>query len=248
MFNKKWVVGNWKMNGRQHSNHDFLNKLIKLPEQNRVQVGLAVPYVYLPQAVLTCQNSMLMLGAQNLSQFNQDGAFTGEVSAHMLQDIGAVFTLVGHSERRQYFVENNQQIVQKLQSARESNLLPILCVGESLEQRKKEQEREIVQSQLSVLDEIDLEQMVVAYEPVWSIGTGLVANLEQIAQMHQFIYEQLLLKKKNTVSIRVLYGGSVGERNVTDVFSVPNVDGALIGGASLKFDSFAAIVKASYDL
>lgn len=248
MFNKKWIVGNWKMNGRQKSNRLLLDSLAKLPEAENVLVGLAVPCVYLSQAVDVCRGSSLIVGAQNVSQFDQDGAFTGEVSAQMLADIGASFTLVGHSERRQYFSESHQNIVQKLKSAVEAKLCPILCVGESLAEREDDQADSVVAAQLSVLDEVCLEQVIVAYEPVWAIGTGLVANLEQIAQMHQFIYGQLLLKKKNTASIRVLYGGSVSDKNAADILSVPNVDGALVGGASLKFDSFAFIVEASRDL
>lgn len=248
MFNKKWVVGNWKMNGRQGGNAALLNNLAKLSEEADALVGLAVPYVYLPQAVSICQGSPLFLGAQNVSQFQEDGAFTGEVSAQMLGDVGASFTLIGHSERRQYFAEDNQIIAQKLQSALDSQLVSILCVGESLVEREGGNESAVVRDQLSVLDEVDLDSLIIAYEPVWAIGTGLVANLEQIAQMHQFIYDQLLLKKKNTASIRVLYGGSVSDKNAADIFSVPNVDGALVGGASLKFDSFAAIVEASRGL
>lgn len=248
MFKKKWVVGNWKMNGRQSVNTVFLSSLAKLSKEIDSLVGLAVPYVYLPQATSLCQESPLFLGAQNVSQYAEDGAFTGEVSAQMLADIGASFTLVGHSERRQYFAENNQNIVKKLQASLGSQLFPILCVGESLAEREGGHAEAVVRSQLSVLGEVNLNSLIIAYEPVWAIGTGLVANLEQIAQMHQFIYGQLLLKKKNTASIRVLYGGSVSDKNAADIFSVPNVDGALVGGASLKFDSFAAIVEASRGL
>lgn len=247
MLKEKLILGNWKMNGREETVHSFLAQIISLSCPIQTQVGIAFPSVYLSIAKQITQNSEITIGAQNLSQFSQDGAYTGEVSALMLKDLHLNFTLIGHSERRQYFNESNQQITDKLNNAYQNNLLPILCVGENLEARESNVENRIISEQLSVLDNLiqNDRPIIIAYEPIWAIGTGKVASVEQIEKMHQYVYEQLLSKGANPANIRILYGGSVNAENASTIFSLPKVSGALIGGASLKVEDFTKIIKAT---
>lgn len=163
----------------------------------------------------------------------------------MLADLGVQFVLLGHSERRQYFGEDNETLSAKLDNALAAGLIPILCVGETLAQRQAAQEQAVVAEQLSVLRGKAMPHIAVAYEPVWAIGTGQVASAEQIADMHAFIYAELLSFANKSANIRTLYGGSVNAQNAQTILPLPNVDGALVGGASLQADSFAAIVQAA---
>lgn len=249
IWNKKWVVGNWKMNGRLSQNTELLHHLQQIPEASNVFTGIAAPFVYLPQIQQLTQNTKqhFEVFAQDVSRFANNGAYTGEISAQMLQDIGIQATLIGHSERSIYFNESNNDRRAKLENAQAANLQTLLCVGESLEQRENGQEKETVAAQLAVLSDLESQNIAVAYEPLWAIGTGKTANNEQIAQMHEFIYQEILSLCGNNANIRVLYGGSVNDKNAAEIFSVPHVDGALVGGASLKHDSFAAIIKAAQE-
>lgn len=248
IWQKKWVFGNWKMNGSLSQNQDLLNHFSSLPEHHRVLVGIAAPFAYLFQV---CQaekkSNQLVACAQDVSKFAQAGAFTGEVAASMLQDLGIRFSLVGHSERGIYFQEGNEENLQKMQNLLEQGITPILCVGENLAEREAGKEKDVVSHQLSILKNLGLKEVAVAYEPVWAIGTGKVATTEQIAQMHEFIYQNILSFSDEGVNIRVLYGGSVNDGNVADIFSVPFVDGALVGGASLKANAFTAIINAAQE-
>ena len=242
-WQQPWIIGNWKMNGRRSSTAAFAQAWAaqRLPEN--VSTGIAAPLPYLLD--LKKAAPALPVGAQDVSHFDKDGAFTGETSAAMLADLGAQFVLLGHSERRQYFGENNETLSAKLNNALAAGLIPILCVGETLAQRQAAQEQAVVADQLSVLRGKAMPHIAVAYEPVWAIGTGQVASAEQIADMHAFIYAELLSFTNKSANIRALYGGSVNAQNAQTILNLPNVDGALVGGASLQTDSFAAIVQAA---
>ena len=242
-WQQPWIIGNWKMNGRRSSTAAFAQAWAaqRLPEN--VCTGIAAPLPYLLD--LKQAAPALPVGAQDVSRFDKDGAFTGETSAAMLADLGAQFVLLGHSERRQYFGENNETLSAKLDNALAAGLTPILCVGETLAQRQAAQEQAVVAEQLSVLRGKVMPHIAVAYEPVWAIGTGQVASPEQIADMHAFIYAELLSFTNKSANIRALYGGSVNAQNAQTILNLPNVDGALVGGASLQTDSFAAIVQAA---
>lgn len=244
MWQQPWIIGNWKMNGRREKIMSFTQTWAtqRLPEN--IVIGIAAPLPYLNDFRQNTLDS-LHLGGQDVSQFDTDGAFTGETSAGMLADIGARFVLLGHSERRQYFGESNQLLSKKLANAAAAGLIPILCVGETLAERQAGQEQTIVANQLSILRNTCPAQIAVAYEPVWAIGTGQVAAPEQIATMHAFIYAELLSFTGGNANIRALYGGSVNPQNAQTILALPNVDGALVGGASLQADSFAAIAQAA---
>lgn len=244
---KKWVLGNWKMNGRLQNNRELLSQLRQMPVHPDVATGVAVPSIYIMDALQDATDCLV--GAQDVSQFPQDGAYTGEVSAAMLQDIGCQFALIGHSERRQYFKESEAVLAQKFTNAVNAGVLPVLCVGESLAERELGHAEAVVGAQLAWLQGVPLldKQLVIAYEPVWAIGTGVVATIEQIAQMHTFIQQHVLSLLDNGVSIRLLYGGSVNADNCAAIFAVKHVDGALVGGASLKYDSFAHIITAAIE-
>lgn len=242
---QKWVLGNWKMNGRLATNEALLSQLGQIDSNDKVAVGVAVPSVYLLPSLQAAQN--VLIGSEDVSRFAADGAYTGEISAAMLADIGAQFTLIGHSERRQYFAEDETVLAQKYAHAVAAGVLPVLCVGETLEQREAGQAEAVVAGQLAWLKEASLlnQTVLVAYEPVWAIGTGVVASIDQIAQMHTFIQEHVLSLVGNAANIRLLYGGSVNAENCAAIFAVAHVDGALVGGASLKADSFANIITAA---
>ena len=218
MWDQKWVIGNWKMNGRLQNNNALMHRFRIMPTAERVLIGLAAPTVYLLQlhnAMQIVLNNRILTCAQDVSRFPGNGAYTGEVSAEMLADIGTDIVLIGHSERSLYFGEKNE-----------------------IQRRKME-------NQLSILQGLNTKNIAVAYEPVWAIGTGKVATVEQIADMHAFIYKEILSLCGSDVKIRALYGGSVKADNAADIFAVPHVDGALVGGASLSYDSFAAIINAA---
>ena len=246
MWQRKWVLGNWKMNGRLATIRTLLTELLpQIHDAQQVQLGVAVPTVYLQEVTECLSGSRIWSGAEDVSQFANDGAYTGETSAAMLADVGARFALVGHSERRQYFNEGNAVLRQKYQHCLSERVLPILCIGETLAEREAGQDEAVVAQQLAILADLSLDSVVVAYEPVWAIGTGQVATVAQIAAMHAFIYSQILSLCGAGVKIRVLYGGSVNAQNAADILAVAHVDGALVGGASLQPDSFAAIIQAA---
>ncbi|MDF7675536.1 triose-phosphate isomerase [Neisseriaceae bacterium ESL0693] len=246
MWQQKWVLGNWKMNGRQYANQALLTELSQSANENpHVYSGIAVPAVYTAQALACAAGSALAIGVQDVSRFADDGAFTGEISAAMFADIGVAFALIGHSERRQYFQEDNAVLVQKLRHCQAAQLLPVLCVGETLDQREAGQAEAVVAAQLALLADLSWQHVAIAYEPVWAIGTGKIPTTAQIAQMHGFIYRQILSLCGEDVKIRVLYGGSVNATNAAEILAVDHVDGALVGGASLHADSFAAIIQAA---
>ncbi len=248
MWDRKWVVGNWKMNGLLQNNNALVHKLRAFPAVANVFIGISPPTVYLLQvhnAVQIVLNNLISVCAQDVSRFPGNGAYTGEVSAEMLKDVGVELVLIGHSERSLYFNEKNDLQRQKIENVLKVGLIPLLCVGESAKEREDGREKEAVAYQLSVFKGLKLKNIAVAYEPVWAIGTGKVATTDQIADMHAFIHREILSLCGEGAKIRILYGGSVNAKNAAEIFSVPYVDGALVGGASLTYDSFTAIIEAA---
>ncbi len=241
------VAGNWKMHGSRASVEALLGALVgsELP----AQVGVAVcpTYVHLAQAQTLTAGSAVALGAQDCSHM-QSGAFTGEVSAEMLADMGCRWVILGHSERRQYHAESDDLVAAKLGAAVQAGLAPIVCVGETREQREAGEAETVVGRQLqgALAEQVSLSDLVIAYEPVWAIGTGLTATPEQAQDMHAFIRGQLGgISAVDAEAIRILYGGSVKPGNAQDLFARLDIDGALVGGAALVAEDFLAIIRAA---
>lgn len=241
------VIGNWKMNGSTGANSQLLSALVKQfsAEEAGANCVICAPFVYIAQLrEFIDVSSALQLGAQDVS-VHLDGAYTGEVSAAMLADIGCSYVIIGHSERREYHQESSLLVAQKALALLQNELTPVICVGETLEQKQSEQTLKVIDEQLlavkNVLGDKGLSRCVIAYEPVWAIGTGLTATPEQAQAVHQFIREQL---GDAASHISVLYGGSVKPDNAKALFEQPDIDGALVGGASLKAKDFFDIVSA----
>jgi triosephosphate isomerase len=245
---QKIVAGNWKMNKNIDEAMELVIDLQDFEEQfsKDVKVVLAPPALYLASLALI-ESEFFELSAQNCSE-HANGAYTGEISAPMLKAMNIPYCIVGHSERRQYFHETDAIIAKKVDACLAQNISPIFCCGEQLEQRNAEKHFETVEQQVSyALYHLSAEQMknvVIAYEPVWAIGTGVTASNEQAEEMHAFIRESLTKKYGEEVaqSISILYGGSVNAANSKELFACPNVDGGLVGGASLKAKDFAQII------
>ena len=246
----KLVIGNWKMHGGLRNNEALLQALTDgtktMPAGLRV--GLCVPFPYLAQAQTLLSGSRIEWGAQDVSS-HVEGAYTGEVSAPMIADFGTRYAIVGHSERREYHREGAILVAEKAERALEAGLTPIVCVGETKEEREFEFTERVLRAQLdAVLDRLTLEQaasLVLAYEPVWAIGSGSSASCEDVHHVHRFLRDRLAEKGEAVARIPVLYGGSVKPENAADLFSVPEVDGGLVGGASLDATQFLAICEAA---
>jgi triosephosphate isomerase len=241
------VVGNWKMNGLRGSVEALLGDLVSALPQQGPEVVVCPAYVHLPQALELCAGSPIAIGAQDCSHM-QPGAYTGEVATDMLTDLGCSWVILGHSERRQYHAETDALVAAKLTAAVQAGLAPIVCVGETREQREAGDAETIVRTQLegALNDQANLQNLVVAYEPVWAIGTGLTASPEQAQEMHAYIRGCLEgISGVDAAATRVLYGGSVKAANAEQLFAEPDIDGALVGGAALIAAEFLAIIKAA---
>lgn len=246
MSRQRLVMGNWKMNGSLGANQPLLEQLVAGAESltTHSEIVVCVPHPYLAQVQHMLQASSITWGAQNLSSY-QAGAFTGEVSASMLQDFGCQWVLVGHSERRTLFAETDEAVLLKTEAALEAGLTPVVCIGETEKEYLEGQTETIVLRQLQPILKLPIEQLkriVIAYEPVWAIGTGKSATPEQAQEVHAYI--RGLLKQSNAESVRILYGGSVNAANAQALFSMPDIDGALVGGASLNAVDFLSIAAA----
>ena len=245
---KKIIAGNWKMNKNAEETEDLLNDLIRELPDSEVEVIVAPTFINLASAVNHLEFTPFEVAAQNMSQF-ENGAYTGEISADMLKSIGVNKVIIGHSERRAYFNESNAILAAKVSTALGNSMTVIYCFGEELSDRQNGQHFNVVENQLQEglfhLKNSDWDHIVLAYEPVWAIGTGETASPEQAQEMHKFIRETVDKKYGNTISDRVsiLYGGSVKADNAKEIFSKPDVDGGLIGGAALKATDFAIIVN-----
>lgn len=247
---KKIVAGNWKMNNNSQQTEALIDDILaKKPESTATKIVIAPSFINLQAAAAQTHGTEIIVAAQNMHQA-ESGAFTGEVSVNMLKGINVNTVILGHSERRQYFGETNSLLAEKVNTALKHNLTVIFCFGEELADRQSAAHFDVVETQLKEalfhLNENDWNSIVLAYEPVWAIGTGETASPEQAQEMHAFIRTMLRNNVGNNVADKtsILYGGSVKADNATEIFSKPDVDGGLIGGASLKADDFLAIVNA----
>ena len=248
----KIVAGNWKMNKSFSDAEDLIVAIAEGIEEksSAVEVILFPPFVYIEMATDIEQESDVMIGAQNISQY-ESGAYTGEISAQMLESLDVRFSIIGHSERRKYFNETNEMLAQKVDMALKYKISPVFCIGETLEERTADKHFTIVEKQLNEslfhLTENDFEEVIIAYEPVWAIGTGVTATTGQAQEMHAYIRSLVAKKYNQTIADEcfILYGGSCNADNAEDLFSLPDVDGGLIGGASLDAEQFLKIVDAA---
>ena len=243
------VAGNWKLNGSRSFATELLDAVVAAPRAPGVELVVMPPVPYLGELATRYGEAGLAFGAQDLG-VNEQGAYTGEISGAMLRDVGARYVLVGHSERRQYHGESPQDVAQKFVAARKAGLVPVLCVGETLNQREAGHTEYALEKQLGPVVELAgiaaFEGAVVAYEPVWAIGTGRTASKEQAQEVHAFIRGELAAHDARIAgSLPILYGGSVKPANAAELFSQPDVDGGLIGGASLVAQDFLAIAAAA---
>jgi triosephosphate isomerase len=248
---RRVVVGNWKMHGSRADNARLVEALVaQYPADAGADCVVCPPFVYIQEVGRMLRDAPIGLGAQDVCAEGL-GAFTGEISAAMLRDVGCSYVIVGHSERRLLYRESDQLVARKFAAACHSkSLIPILCVGEQLAERDSGRTHEVVARQLDAVLELcgaeSLEQGLVAYEPVWAIGTGRNATPEQAQQVHAFIRERIAGRDARiAAATRILYGGSVKAGNAAELFSRPDVDGGLIGGASLKADEFLSILAAT---
>ena len=240
------VAGNWKMHGSRAENASLVSALLDLVQpEKRAEIMVCPPFPYLLETGRLLKDSGIALGAQSVCAEAQ-GAFTGEVSAAMLKDVGCAYVLVGHSERRQLYGESDDLVARKFVAAQSHGLVPVLCVGETLEEREAGQTLNVVSRQLEAVLAVSgvrsLGRAVIAYEPVWAIGTGRTASSEQAQEVHATIRAKVAgLDATIGGSVRILYGGSVKASNARELFAMPDIDGGLVGGASLKADEFARI-------
>ena len=248
---KKVIAGNWKMNMLPNEAIKFIDELAPLVKDTKNEVVLCVPYTDLFYALLNVQETNIKIGAQNM-HFEEKGAYTGEISAQMLKSINVEYVIIGHSERRQYFNETDETVNKKIKAAFANGLKPIVCVGETLEQREAGTTIDVITTQtklaLEGLTDEQVAETIIAYEPIWAIGTGKTATSEDAQNSIKAIRNKIEEIYGQNVAQRVIiqYGGSVKSSNAKELFQMPDIDGGLVGGASLKPDEFAKIVN--YDL
>lgn len=245
---KKVIAGNWKMNMLPNEAIEFIDKLTPAVKETKNEVILCVPYTDLFYALLTAQGTNIKIGAQNM-HFEEKGAYTGEISGKMLKSIGVEYVIIGHSERRQYFNETDETVNKKIKAAFENKLKPIVCVGETLEQREAGKTVEVITKQtelaLEGLTNQQVENTIIAYEPIWAIGTGKTATSEDANNSIKAIRDKICqIYGQNTANgVIIQYGGSVKSTNAKELFETSDIDGALVGGASLNSEEFAQIVN-----
>ena len=239
------IAGNWKMNMLPAEAIEYVEKLTELTYKSKSEVMLFVPFTDLFYTIMQCQDTPIKVGAQNM-HFEDSGAFTGEVSGQMLKSINCMNVLIGHSERRQYFNETDESVNKKIKKALEIGLTPMLCVGETLEEREAGKTIEKLSYQiehdLEGLTKEDLDSIIIAYEPIWAIGTGKTATPDDAENAIKSIRDKVK-EMFGTDDISILYGGSVKDSNCKELFAMPDIDGGLVGGASLDADTFAKIVN-----
>lgn len=245
---RKVIAGNWKMNMLPNEAINFIEELTPLVSDTKNEVILCVPYTDLFYSLLNVQGTNIKIGAQNM-HWEEKGAYTGEVSAQMLKSIGVEYVIIGHSERRAYFAETDETVNKKLKSAHKVGLKPIVCVGESLKEREQGIAKEVIQNQvkqgLKDLTNAEIESTIVAYEPIWAIGTGKTATKEDANETIKWIREEIseMYGNKSAEKVIIQYGGSVKSSNAKELFEMSDIDGGLVGGASLKSEEFAKIVN-----
>jgi len=246
---KKIVIGNWKMNMTREETKSLLTVIKESIKVKEVDVAFAVPFTLMEAATKVLENTDISLASQNVHQ-EPRGAYTGEISVEMLKDMGVKYCLIGHSERRKYFCETDEIVNKKTKALLEGNICPVVCVGETLEQREKGEHLDLIRTQVKkALADVDVQKatdIIIAYEPLWAIGTGATATTEQAEEVCSFI--RYIVAEIYGVSIsekiRILYGGSVNEANAKELFAMDNIDGALVGGASLK-PTFVEVINAA---
>ncbi len=241
------VMGNWKMNGLRSDGLELVQGILSGVNADDKGIAICVPYVYLSDVKVATENTALELGAQNVAD-QASGAYTGEISAAMLKDCACTYALVGHSERRSYYGDSDESVAKRFCQAQSEGIIPVLCIGETLEERESDETFAVIDTQLNAVIEMAgieaLSNSVIAYEPVWAIGTGKTASDEQAQEVHKYIRDQIAAKNKDVAdNIQILYGGSVKPGNAKDIFAMPDIDGGLIGGASLDAESFLAIYR-----
>ena len=249
---KKVIAGNWKMNNDLTESQNLITKLTGGLSNQKLNCDVIIcpPYTSLSEASTLIKNTPVKLGAQNMF-FEDNGAYTGEISAQMLKSVGCEYVIIGHSERRTIFKETNEMINKKIRKALEHSLKVIFCVGETLEEREKSTTMQVIRAQvengLRDISEESMAEIIIAYEPVWAIGTGRNATPQQAQEVHKFIRDFIGNKFSSQIaeSLTIQYGGSVKADNASELLSQQDVDGALVGGACLKADSFIAIIKAA---
>lgn len=242
---KPFIAANWKMNKTLAETQEFISKFIpEVKEKSDVDIAIAPPFIYLTVAAEKLKNTNVVLAAQDVF-YEEKGAYTGEISPLMLVDIGCRYVIVGHSERRQHFNETDDIINRKMKAAKKTGLGIILCIGESLEEKEAGKTFDVLQREIEKgLNGVDLDNMVLAYEPIWAIGTGKTATPEQAQETHAYIRARLnILYGSKADDFCIIYGGSVTPENIDSLMACKDVDGALVGGASLKVESFIRLVK-----
>lgn len=243
------VAGNWKMNGSKESIQSLLSGIAAgMSEVDNTAVVVCAPYIYIPLVSEQVADTNISFGSESISEY-EAGAYTGEISASMLNDFGTQYAIVGHSERRSIYGEQNADTANKYAAARKAGIKPILCLGESLEEREQGVTEEVVSRQLDAVLELEgvesLADAVIAYEPVWAIGTGMTATPEQAQEVHKFIRGKIAAMNAEVADkVQILYGGSMNAGNANELLAMEDIDGGLIGGASLKAEDFLAICKA----
>lgn len=247
MSKHKLIAGNWKMNGTLEANDALVRAVAAGMKDAACDVAVCVPAPYLAQVQMLRHGSKLELGAQDVSPHAQ-GAYTGETSAAMLREFGVRYAIVGHSERRQYHGETDALVADKAKAALAHGITPIVCVGETLAEREAGHTEEVVKRQLAAVIHVNghcISEVVVAYEPVWAIGTGKTATPEQAQQVHRLLRQQLAAASSHAERVHILYGGSMNAANAASLLAQPDIDGGLIGGASLKAPDFLQIIAAA---
>ena len=245
---KKVIAGNWKMNMLPNEAIDYINEFVPLVKDTKNEVILCVPYTDLFYVLLNTQDTNIKVGAQNM-HYEEKGAYTGEISPKMLKSIGVEYVIIGHSERRQYYNETDETVNKKIKAAFENGLKPIVCVGETLEQREEGKTKEVITTQtrlaLDGLSEEQVSNVIIAYEPIWAIGTGKTATSEDANNSIKEIRGEIaqIYGKNISECVIIQYGGSVKSSNAKELFTTSDIDGGLVGGASLKPEEFAKIVN-----
>jgi triosephosphate isomerase len=247
---RQMVAGNWKMHGSRAANQALLGELeLRLKPEWPIDIVVFPPYVYLSDAVRLLEDGRIAVGAQDVSA-ESGGAFTGEVCAAMLKDVGCSYVIVGHSERRRWYHEDDALVARKFAAVLDVGLTPVLCLGETLEEREARQTESVIARQLDAVIAMHgvagFARAILAYEPVWAIGTGRTASPQQAQEVHSFLRNRIHVQDANIGRhLRILYGGSVKAGNAAELFSMPDVDGGLVGGASLSADEFQQICAAA---
>ena len=242
------IAGNWKMHNNCAQSVELVSQLIKSVPASEVDIVVAPPYTALSSVAAVLKDSPIALAAQNIF-WEESGAFTGEIAPAMLKDVGCTHVIIGHSERRQFFNETNDTVNKRLKASLKASLIPIVCIGETLSEREGEKTLAVIEEQITEglhnVSPDEMKPLIIAYEPVWAIGTGKTATPEQAQEVHHFIRELVARIFSGPIAeeIRILYGGSVKPDNVDHLMAQTDIDGALVGGASLKADSFARIIS-----